>query len=170
MIRAFSTGVLALTSAALIGCNTGPRAGDQAVAFEATDSTGQTVALADYQGRVTVLDFFATWCGNCRKASPYVQRLHERYADDERVAIVAVHRDVDYRRGHPAEYMAEHDYTFDLIPDGREVAKAYGIWSLPQFVIIDQDGTIVHRQAGFGEDDIETFAAIIDGTLEDDAG
>ncbi|MEM8757317.1 MAG: TlpA disulfide reductase family protein [Planctomycetota bacterium] len=170
MTRSLTTGFVALTSAALIGCNTGPGAGEQAVAFEATDATGQTVALADYAGRVTVLDFFATWCGHCTKASPYVQRLHERYSDDERVAIVAVHRDVDYRRGHPADYMAEHNYTFDLIPDGREVASAYGIWSLPQFIIIDQDGTIVHRQAGFGENDIEAFAGIIDSTLEQGAG
>ncbi|MEM9167710.1 MAG: TlpA disulfide reductase family protein [Planctomycetota bacterium] len=152
------------------GCQGGPKVGEAAPSFEATTSDGQLVDLASYEGKVTVLDFWATWCGRCVVATPYVQRLHEQYADDPRVAIVGVHKDTDYRKGEPAAYWAEKGYTFDMIPDGRAVAEAYGVAGLPHFVVIDGDGEVIHRQNGFGEDDIAAFGAIIDGALESAEG
>lgn len=154
-----------LVCAGLIGCSGGPTVGAPAPGFEAADAEGRVVELASYAGKVTVLDFWATWCGRCRVASPHVQALHERYEGNARVAIVGVHKDVDYRKGHPAAYMEEHGYTFDLIPDGRAVAEAYGVRALPQLVIIDGDGMVIHSQFGFGADDVDAFAEIIDGEL-----
>ncbi len=157
-------------SAVLAGCSSGPRAGEPAPSFSAMDSQGQTVELASYEGRVTVLDFWATWCGPCRKAMPHVQALHEQYADNPDVAVVGVHVDANYRFANPADYFDDNGYTFDLIPDGREIAAAYGVSAVPQFVVIDSEGTIVHRQTGFGESDIEDFSRIIDAQLAGDAG
>lgn len=169
MKKVLGTGIAAI-GLALVGCNGGPQVGEPAAEFSAMDSEGRVVELASYQGKVTVLDFWATWCAACRQASPHVQKLHQRYADNDAVAIVGVHKDVDYRKGNPADYMAEHGYTFDLIPDGRNVAEAYGIWSLPQFVVIDGEGKVIHRQTGFGPDDVDAFAGIIDAELAESAG
>jgi peroxiredoxin len=162
---AVNAGVLIVAAWFGAGCYTSPAVGDRAIDFKAADAAGRPVELASYAGRVTVLDFWATWCATCRRASPHVQALHERYGDDPRVAVVGVHRDVDYRKGTPQEYMAEHGYTYDLIPDGRKVAEAYGVWALPQFFVIAPDGTIVHHQTGFGADDVDAFAEIIDAQL-----
>lgn len=161
-------GVLAAMTAA--GCSSGPKAGEPAPAFAAMDSEGQNVELASYAGKVTVLDFWATWCGPCRKAMPHVQALHERYADNPDVAVVGVHFDANYRAANPADYFEKNGYSFDLIPDGREISKAYGISSIPSFVVIDADGTIIHRQTGFAPGDVEAFASIIDAQLAEGAG
>lgn len=154
----------------LAGCSSGPQAGEPAPAFAAMNSEGQNVELASYAGKVTVLDFWATWCGPCRKAMPSVQALHERYEDNPNVVVVGVHFDKNYRAGNPADYFEKNGYTFDLIPNGSAVSKAYGISSIPSFVVIDESGTIIHRQTGFGPDDVDTFASIIDEHLAQNAG
>ena len=157
-------------SAVLAGCSSGPQAGEAAPAFSAMNSEGQNVELASYAGKVTVLDFWATWCGPCRKAMPHVQDLHERYEDNLNVAVVGVHFDTNYRAGNPADYFDEKGYTFDMIPDGSGISELYGISSLPSFVVIDESGTIIHRQRGFGASDVDAFAEIIDAQLAKNAG
>jgi len=147
------------------GCDSGPGAGEKALSFSAEDSSGSMVTLDNMQGKVVVLDFWATWCARCRLASPYVQKLYDRYADDDRVEVIGVHWDTDYRKGTPSDYMAEHGYTYPIIPDGTAVAKTYGVWTLPQFIIVGPDGKILHRQKGFGPEDIDAFAKIIDSAL-----
>lgn len=154
----------------LSGCSGGPGAGEAAPAFSAMDSAGQTVELASYEGKVTVLDFWATWCGPCRKAMPHVQALHERYEENADVAIVGVHFDANYRAATPSDYFEKNGYTFDLIPDGRAVSEAYGVSAVPTFVVIGADGTIVHRQTGFSKGDVDQFASIIDDQLAKGAG
>lgn len=166
MVSAVGLGAMALVS----GCASGPGAGEVAPAFSATDSSGQTVELASYEGKITVLDFWATWCAPCRRAMPHVQTLHERYADNPDVAVVGVHFDTNYRAGNPADYFAKNGYTFDMIPNGTEISKAYGVSSLPSFVVIDESGTIIHRQRGFGESDVDAFSEIIDAQLAKNAG
>ena len=154
----------------VVGCDSGPGAGDQALSFAAKDASGEMVSLDDMQGKVVVLDFWATWCARCRLASPYVQKLHERYADDDRVEVIGVHWDTDYSKGEPGEYMAEHGYTYPIIPDGTEIAKTYGVWTLPQFIIVGPDGKIILRQKGFGAEDVDAFAKVIDDTLAGQGG
>ncbi|MEO0631218.1 MAG: TlpA disulfide reductase family protein, partial [Planctomycetota bacterium] len=141
-------------SAVLAGCSSGPQAGEPAPAFAAMDSEGQNVELANYAGKVTVLDFWATWCPPCRRAMPHVQTLHERYEGNPDVAVVGVHFDTNYRAGNPADYFEKNGYTFDMIPNGSEISKTYGVSSLPTFVVIDDSGTIIHRQTGFGPEDV----------------
>lgn len=132
------------------------------------DSRGDVVNLTTYDSKVVLVAFWAIWHASSAAPMAGMQTLHEQYDDNDAVAIVGVHKDVDYRKGNPVDYMAENGYTFDLIPDGRNVAEAYGIWSLPQFVVIDGEGEVIHRQTGFGPDDIDAFSEIIDGALAEE--
>lgn len=147
------------------GCASGPQVGDQAPAFRAQSTSNDEVAMDAEPGKVVVMDFFATWCGPCVRASPYVQALHERYADDPRVEIIAVHYDDNYAKGHPGDYAAEHGYTFTIVPDGADVRRQYGVSRIPTFLIVDQQGEIVHRQTGFSSSDVDKFSGIIDAQL-----
>ncbi|MEO0632112.1 MAG: TlpA disulfide reductase family protein [Planctomycetota bacterium] len=165
-----SAAVVLSSLGVLAGCSSGPQAGEAAPAFSAMNSEGQNVELASYAGKVTVLDFWATWCPPCRRAMPHVQDLHERYEDNPNVAVVGVHFDTNYRAGNPADYFDEKGYTFDMIPDGSAISELYGISSLPSFVVIDESGTIIHRQRGFGASDVDAFAEIIDAQLAKNAG
>jgi thiol-disulfide isomerase/thioredoxin len=140
-----------------------PGVGAEAPAFSAPDSQGTVVSLGSLEGKVVLLDFWATWCAPCRQASPYVQKLYEQFADNDEVIMLGVHYD---DAGDPAAYMAEHGYTFPVIPDGREMVRAYGIKRLPTFLVIDRSGTIVHKQVGYtGPAGLDAVADAVNGHL-----
>lgn len=143
------------------GCMGGPRVGGEAPAFRARVSDGTVVSLAEYEGDVVVLDFFATWCPNCHKAAPHVQALHEAWAANEEVRVIGVHFDANYTKGHPTEWATEHGYTFEIVPDGRAVVEAYGIEMLPALVVVGRDGRVLHKQWNFYAGDVDKVTELI---------
>jgi peroxiredoxin len=121
------------------------------------DPDGRSVSLDDYHGKTVVLYFWAVWCPPCVTSGPEIQDLHEEFGQKD-VAVIGVHFDDD---GDPVRYMADHGYTFGLIPNGTTLVKAYGINKIPQIVIVGRDGTVLHRQVGFAEGDGERIAALL---------
>jgi thiol-disulfide isomerase/thioredoxin len=130
----------------LAGCASGPDVGAAAPAFQAEDTQGAVFSMGALEGKVVVIEFWATWCPPCRQASPHVQKLYERFADNDDVVVMAIHFDGE---GDPAAYMTEHKYTFPVVPDGADVVKIYGIKRIPTFLVIDRSGMIVHKHVGF---------------------
>jgi thiol-disulfide isomerase/thioredoxin len=135
-----------LVTLGLAACANGPGLGTAAPAFHAEDTRGNVVSMTAMEGKVVVLEFWATWCPPCREASPYVQKLHERFADNDDVVMLTIHYD---GAGDPAGYMAEHKYTYPVVPDGTDVVKAYGIKRIPTFLVIDRSGKVVFKHVGF---------------------
>jgi peroxiredoxin len=162
MVRnTIALGLTALLTLVLGAC--APGVGAKAPAFEGEDAGGNVVSLGTLEGKVVVLDFWATWCPPCREACPTVQALHERFADRDDVVILGIHFDGE---GDPAAYMTEHGYTFPVIVDGRAAVKRYGVKRIPTFVVVDRSGTIVHRQTGFStERDLDAVADAIEKSL-----
>ncbi len=129
--------------------------------FTGLDLAGQPHTLSAYRGHPVLLDFWATWCGPCLQASPTVQRLHERFAEDGLV-VIAVQFD---GKGDPAAYMAEHGYTYTVLPDANAICREFEVSRLPTFIVVDPDGTVVHRQTGLGKDGEAKLAAVIEREL-----
>jgi len=163
--RAIGTAVAA---ALLLGCApSGPKEGAEAPALTAEDLEGATITLADLEGDVVVMDFWATWCGPCRKASPLIQSLHDQWSGDDRVTVVAIHADdPEGVKLHPADYMTSNGYTYPLIPDGRRIAQDYGVRSLPTIVILDAEGTVILSQTGMSSSDVPKITDIVNDELE----
>lgn len=122
-----------------------PAPGFALPAIGPTGVLGAPVALAASQGKVTVLDFWATWCGPCLKAMPQLDRIAARHGGD--VAVIAVNLD------DPAEARAlfdERGYKMMLLFDDGQVSQRYGVTTIPHSVIIDRAGVVrqVHRGGG----------------------
>lgn len=131
--------------------------GDAAPAFAlpSVDAAGKLaapVALSSTRGQVTVLDFWATWCGPCLRSMPKLEQLARSRSD---VAVLAINTD------DPAAaraLFAKSNYTMTLLFDEGEVSTRYGASTIPYTVILDRDGVIRHVVRGTGED----LAALID--------
>jgi cytochrome c biogenesis protein CcmG/thiol:disulfide interchange protein DsbE len=98
-------------------------------------------------GRVTLLDFWASWCAPCRQAFRYLDQLYRTYAADG-LFVLGVGVDEDPREGRG--FLARTRPRFETAWDGKgKVAARFGVASLPTTVLLDRDGTIVYRHQGF---------------------
>jgi peroxiredoxin len=134
----------------------------KALPFEATllDGNG-TLTLAQQAGKVVLLDFWATWCGPCRRSIPRLVALHEKYAARGLVIVGLSSEDAE----DIAPFAKDAGITYALgLDEDREAAKAYGAVALPMMVVIDQTGTIRHVALGIG--DLDVIDALIDGLLK----
>ncbi|UCG52140.1 MAG: TlpA family protein disulfide reductase [Candidatus Latescibacterota bacterium] len=161
MIRIRHSITVALMGVFILGCAGGPRVGTQAPGFVALDDEGQPISLHDYRGSVVVFYFWATWSPPCVVVGPRVQAIQEEF-DGKDVVVLGVHYDAG---GNPGKYMAEHKYTYELIPRGRVVVDAYGVKKIPQIVVVDPNGTVVYQQIGFEERDKERLTDVIKKNL-----
>ena len=124
----------------------GPPEGLQAPILVGDLLDGGEFDLDDAVGAVTVIDFWATWCGPCIRSLPALQQLHERYADDSSVRILSVNIDDGPKlKRRIGAFMAERDYDFPVIIDfGKRISRAYRVQTIPTMVVVNTEG-IVHK-------------------------
>jgi thiol-disulfide isomerase/thioredoxin len=138
--------------------------GDQAPAFRLRDASGKELTREQLKGRVMLLDFWASWCGVCKKAMPSIQRLHERF-QNQPVSVLGINV-WEETEGAGLRYMATQGFTYPCLVNGDELAKMYGVPGIPTFVIIGRDGKIAYTGSGFsGPDQEERFARLIEDLL-----
>jgi thiol-disulfide isomerase/thioredoxin len=107
---------------------------------------GGTVGAEAYRGRAVVVNFWATWCGPCRKEQPALQRLAEEYGD-RGVAFIGVDHTDD--RAAAREYLREFEVTYPSVFDpAGEIAFDFEIPYLPATVLVDATGELRYRLLG----------------------
>jgi cytochrome c biogenesis protein CcmG, thiol:disulfide interchange protein DsbE len=133
--------------------------GSKAPAFRATDlRTGRPVSLADYRGKVILLNIWATWCPPCRVEMPSMERLHKKFAGTE-FRIVAVSVDADpffpQEKVDASGIMAfanDMGLSFDILHDpSGGIRSAYQSVAVPESFVINRDGVIVKKVIGAAE-------------------
>lgn len=121
--------------------------------------TGQAADLSSVVGggKATVMEFWATWCSNCRELEPTMTAVQRRYAD--RVRFVAVAVSVNQSDERVRRYVAEHLLGFTHFYDRRgNAVEAYDVPATSYVVVLDRTGKVVYGGTG-GRQDIE--AAIV---------
>jgi cytochrome c biogenesis protein CcmG/thiol:disulfide interchange protein DsbE len=130
--------------------------GNPAPDFALQDIHGEEIRLSDHRGKAVVVDFWATWCGPCRRVMPTLQELSVDYADQ--LSVLAVSVDQDPAAVVP-EFAQKHGLTFTLFadPQGMRVAQEWGgIRSIPTSFLVAPDGTVVKQWVGVhGKDEYE---------------
>lgn len=122
--------------------------GQHFVDFSMNTPEGETVSLSDFisQNKYTLVDFWASWCGPCRKEMPNVVEAYNQYKG-KGFGIVGI--SLDNNEDKWKEAINELGITWPQMSDlqgwGNEGAKLYGVNSIPATVLIDQEGTIVAR-------------------------
>lgn len=140
----------------------GPKAGDLAPEWTLKDGQGVDHSLADFRGKIVLLDFWATWCPPCKEAMPGMQRLHDRFAK-RGVEVIGLNC---WESGDAAGYMARNGLNYRLLLKADEVANAYAVSGIPTFYIIDEDGRVIERHVGFAPEAEEKLGEMIEARLK----
>lgn len=135
--------------------------------FSGHTAAGQTVSLADLQGRVVLLNFWATWCQECRLEMPVLERLHRAFGAQGLTVL-----GVNVREGPGAiqQYAQALDLTFPLVldPEGR-ITASYGVIGLPTTFLIGRDRRAVALAIGPREWGSASARTIIQALLAESA-
>ena len=121
-------------------------------AFSLVDLGGKTWKLADLNGKATLINVWATWCGPCRAEHPEFQKLYDSIKDRSDIAILSLN--VDEEAGLAAPYMAENHYTFPVL-FGKMVLEAVsgeGGVAIPQNWFVAPSAKLQFLQLGYGAD------------------
>ena len=121
--------------------------------FTLTGEDDKTYRLADYRGKVVVLNFWATWCPPCRYEMPSMERAHQKVRG-ENIVILAVN--VGENADQIFEFTGQYPVTFPLLLDlDAAVSRKYPVIGLPTTFVIDPRGVVTHRAIGGREWDDE---------------
>ena len=113
--------------------------------FRLPDSRGNTLSLADYHGKVVILDFWATWCGPCKLEMPAIQAAYQMHQEDGLVVLAIA---VDDSVSNVRRFFDEYGLSFQPLMDDGTVSRAYQVFGLPTSVFIGSDGNITARHTG----------------------
>jgi cytochrome c biogenesis protein CcmG/thiol:disulfide interchange protein DsbE len=150
-----------LLIAVLVACDStpvGPYEGQQAPSLRGTTLSGGAVDLSALQGKPTVVVFWASWCGPCRKEAPSVVRVAQSYGD--RVHIVGINAGEDL--GTAKRAAQAWGMTWPVVTDGdRSLQKRFAVQGVPLVLILDAQGRVRHRNNGVPSD----IHRLLDGLL-----
>jgi thiol-disulfide isomerase/thioredoxin len=118
-----------------------------AVAAGAQPGGPTKVTLSDMHGQVVVLDFWASWCGACRRTTPVLNDLHEEFAESG-VAFYAVNVEPIDRQRLQAAHAAFGTEFPSLHDRSGTVQRRYAIEMLPTVIVVGQDGVVRWASTG----------------------
>ena len=154
-----------LAATALIFSVASPKAGVSISApapdFTVKTSQGPTLRLREQQGKVVLVNFWASWCGPCLQEMPHLNRLYERYAPAGFV-LVGVNIDDDAKIGLDAASRFRIKFPVVLDTD-KKVSSLYNMSGMPATIIIDKTGRVRFIHIGYqpGSGVEETYERMI---------
>jgi thiol-disulfide isomerase/thioredoxin len=111
--------------------------------LEFTNLSGELVNLANFKGKAILIDFWASWCGPCRKAMPDLVQTYKQY-HDKGFEIIGINLDKD--KTQLEKYMQEMGITWQQYFDGlvwsNKIVKRFGIRGIPHIVLVDKNGAV----------------------------
>jgi len=116
--------------------------------FSAPDTNGNLLDLNSIKGKVTIIDFWAAWCGPCRRENPNVVKTYQKY-HDKGLEIISVSLDKPGQKDRWLKAIKDDNLTWHHVSNlnyfSDPVARLYNIRSIPATYILDEDGKIVAK-------------------------
>ncbi|MCU0363430.1 MAG: TlpA family protein disulfide reductase [Bacteroidales bacterium] len=125
------------------------KVGDKAPQFICKTIDGRSLDLSKLQGKIVMINFFATWCGPCNLELPVLQKnIWDKYKgrqDFELVILGREHSEAEVRK-----FVEGKKFTMPFAPDPeRKIFSLYATQSIPRNVIVGKDGRIIFQSIGF---------------------
>lgn len=142
--------------------------------FSLKDLDGKEVSLASLKGKVVVLDFWATWCGPCKRSFPAMQQAVNKYKTDAGVVFLFIDTWEHVTDAKPmvSSFIKNNNYTFQVLLDVKDAVtntnkavESYGVKGIPAKFVIDKNGNIRFQLTGF-EGSNESAVAELSAMIE----
>ena len=131
----------------------------QAPTFNLPGVNNSQVNLADYRGKVVLVDFWASWCTPCIRSFPWMDGMVEKYGA-QGFEIIAINMDQDAMLAEKFLSRYPNKLTIAFDPQG-VVAEQYEIMGLPNSFILNKQGEIVYKHVGFRLSELDKYEAEI---------
>jgi thiol-disulfide isomerase/thioredoxin len=139
-----------------------PKEGDK---FPSLAAYGLEGTVPDLEGKVVLIDFFASWCGPCKESFPAMEELNKKYAS-KGLVIVAINLDKkkadmdDFLKAHPASFIVLRDASNKLVSEVK-------IPTMPSSFLLDRSGKVFAAHRGFkGEETTKQYVEEIEKLLK----
>jgi thiol-disulfide isomerase/thioredoxin len=124
-----------------------------APAFEVTTLDGSKFNLDDMQGRVVLIDFWATWCGPCNEELPHLAKLVKQFSGEP---LVVISISVDKDEAKWKDFVNKHEMTWVQYRDGDgAIARSFGNELIPSYYMIGSDGVMLKTERMGTDDNVE---------------
>jgi thiol-disulfide isomerase/thioredoxin len=129
--------------------------------FTLTSLTGKEISFSDYEGKVVILNFWASWCPPCKAEMPGFERAHKKL-DPDKAVILAINvidgiRETEKKA---RNYINSNEFTLNVLLDkGQEVTGTFGIDNFPTTVFINPNGTLFGYKIGPLSEEVLLMAA-----------
>lgn len=131
--------------------------------LDAIKNASQKIALSQFQGKVVYVDFWASWCGPCKRSFPKLEALRTKYKD-KGFEIVAINMDENIDDAH--DFLKQFSVSFPIVRDASgAVAEQYKVKGMPSGYVIDQSGRVNYIAEGFDNDDEKAIEEMVDALI-----
>lgn len=131
----------------------------QAPNFTLKSLAGKNIKLSELTGNVVLVNFWASWCGPCRKEMPLLNAIHNKY---EPLGFTVLGINVEEQVADAKSFLAERPVDFPILLDGKNrISKLYNVIAMPTTIIIDRDGKIRFIHQGYRSGDEAKYRKMV---------
>lgn len=130
-----------------------------------TDHLGQTISLKDVEGKVILINFWATWCPPCKAEMPSLNTLYNQYKGKDNFVLFMI--DVDHQMEHSFTYIQKQGFDLPVHQVESQLPAAFESKSIPFTVLINKKGEIVMKHEGMANYESKKFLKDLDKLLKE---
>jgi thiol-disulfide isomerase/thioredoxin len=154
VIRSLLLGAILAVAPVMAGDATGPAAD-----FSLPVRNGDAVSLSGLKGQVVLINFWATWCGPCRKEMPLLEQIQKKYAP---LGFTLLGVNVEEDTTMMEAFLKDVPVTFPILLDpANGISKLYNVSAMPSTVIVDRKGNIRYVHQGYQPGDEGKYQDVI---------